>query len=164
MTPLRIRLAVSMLACLCLGGCGARSTRVPVSGVVTLDGNPLAEAAVTFMPQAAGTLGVAVTDEGGRFVLREAGIRPGIAPGEYEVAIYKADGPPLPAVETTPASQIADPTTFNTLAPQPSDQKPPKFIVPERYGSPKTSELRATVTGPITDLVFALTIKPLKQP
>ena len=144
-----------------LPGCAPRVDRMPVSGVVTLDGKPVAVAAITFMPQGPGQPGMAVTDVAGRFILLELGMHAGIRKGEYDVAIFKADGTPVPAVEPIDASEIADPKTFNTVDPQPSDQKPPKYIVPERYGSPKTSGLRATVAGPTTDLVFVLTTKPL---
>ena len=145
-------------------GCGPRIARVPVSGVVTLDGKPVVVAAVTFVPRGPGQPGMAVTDAAGRFMLHELGMHAGIRQGEYDVVILKADGPPVPAVEPIEASEIADPRTFNTLDPQPSDQRSPKYIVPERYSSSKTSGLRATVAGPTTDLVFALTTKPLKQP
>lgn len=144
-----------------VAGCGPQVKRVPVGGVVTLDGKPVAVAAITFMPQGPGQPGMAVTDGVGRFILQELGMHAGIRPGEYDVVIFKADGPPVPVVEVIEASKIADPKKVNTLDPQPLDQRPPKYIIPERYGSPKTSGLRTTVTGPVSDLVFALTIKPL---
>lgn len=145
---------------LVLAGCGPRVARVPVSGVVTLDGKPVSVAAVTFTPRGPGQPGMAVTDSAGRFVLQELGMHAGMRPGEYDVAVFKADGPPLPVVEVMEASQIADPKTFNTLDPQPLEQKPPKYIVPERYASPKTSGLTASISGPTESLNLTLATKP----
>jgi hypothetical protein len=68
---------------------------VPVSGVVTLNGEPLANAVVTFLPKT-GIPGVAETDEAGRYELRTVRSR-GVAPGEYKVAIsyvVSPDGEP----------------------------------------------------------------------
>ncbi|HUG67836.1 MAG TPA: carboxypeptidase-like regulatory domain-containing protein [Pirellulaceae bacterium] len=47
------------LTCLCLlvltaAGCGAKYQTAPVSGTITLDGQPLGDATVTFTPEAVG--------------------------------------------------------------------------------------------------------------
>lgn len=74
------------LACLALAGCEPDEgiVRVPVSGAVTLDGRPVEQGVITFMPQ--GGENVASADiVDGRYDLR----RPeGPSPGPHQVAIW----------------------------------------------------------------------------
>jgi hypothetical protein len=62
------------LLALALVGCGKKSNIVPVSGRVTLDGQPLANVAVNFGPQTGGLDGAYAaygkTDADGRFALK----------------------------------------------------------------------------------------------
>jgi hypothetical protein len=94
---------VAIILCLPgLVGCGSEGAEyVPVSGVVTLDGKPLAGAGVLFEPkrnaeqQARGSSGK--TDGSGRFQLEAAkrGVV-GAAPGLHTVQIFPPEGhPPL---------------------------------------------------------------------
>lgn len=89
----------------CSGGGGSVPTLAPVSGTVTLDGKPLAGAAVSFVPQAgtegAGAFGT--TDAEGRFTLDHRSGRPGVEPGTYTVSFSKMalkDGSPIPPGKT----------------------------------------------------------------
>jgi hypothetical protein len=71
------------------------SKLVPVDGVVTLNGQPLAGAVVTFLPPRWGP-GVGETDRDGKYTLKNAGHK-GTPPGDYKVAIsylVSADGEP----------------------------------------------------------------------
>lgn len=92
--------AVHSLACgfalgvLLLAGCGASPYELaPVSGRVTLDGNALAGARVSFEPQAAqgadivGPGSFAVTDDNGRYVLATVDKQAGAVIGKHRVAI-----------------------------------------------------------------------------
>ena len=95
-TSARIR-PLSVLVILCLAGCGSGAGYkvVPVSGKITLDGQPLAGATVTFQPEASGKEGTAgpgsaaVTDAAGKFVLQtaEAKRKPGAVVGKHTVRI-----------------------------------------------------------------------------
>src|SRR5262245_49245216 len=59
-----------LLAALALPGCGKTNLKVaPVSGIVTLDGNPLKRASVTFLPKAGGRPSFGVTNDQGRYIL-----------------------------------------------------------------------------------------------
>ena len=94
------------LVCLCcslLVGCGGGSDFdiVPVSGKVTLDGQPLADAVVTFMPQAtgsdrdAGPTSWARTDAQGMYELVTAteDETSGAVAGTHQVMITTAEEP-----------------------------------------------------------------------
>src|SRR5207245_7871287 len=88
---------VSLVLALLLAGCGGGRSyeTVPVSGRVTLDGKPLANAMVTFAPMAgAGTKdaqpsSVDTTDENGHYslVLNDEGHQPGAVVGKHKVII-----------------------------------------------------------------------------
>lgn len=91
---------------LLLAGCGAATAApdvdlVPVTGRVTLDGNPVANATVLFNPLQGtkGTGGYGVTDAEGKFVLKHRSEKEGCEAGEYGVTFTKItqpDGSPLP--------------------------------------------------------------------
>jgi len=90
MTP-RLWLLVALpLIC----GCGAGIKVAPVSGVVTLDGKPLANAHVVFQPEtSAGKTNVGVgsygdTDASGKYTLKTAdNDQPGAVVGKHRVEI-----------------------------------------------------------------------------
>ena len=73
-------------------GCG-HGDRPPlgdVQGTVTLDGQPLARAKVTFRPVAGGRTSYAFTDENGHYRLNFLRDIKGAIPGSHKVQIYKA--------------------------------------------------------------------------
>jgi len=59
---------------------------VPASGVVTINGKPRATVLVTFLPAHGPALGVAETDQDGKYEMESMG-GPGVLPGEYKVSI-----------------------------------------------------------------------------
>jgi hypothetical protein len=102
---------------------------VEVTGTVTYEGQPIDGANVIFHPANGSDQTLAsqaLTDKNGRFELSThvggGKFKTGIVPGNYAVTIKKLD-----------TAAIA-----NTLA-------PPKDLLPNRYGSPKTSGLTAKV-------------------
>lgn len=108
-----------------LEGCG--SELVPVSGTVRLDGKPVAKAGILFQPVEGGVPASSATDAQGHFHM-ETGNRPGVMPGEYHIMVAKQR-----------VSGIGE------------DERPLRggikveFLIPEKYGNPKASPLRATV-------------------
>ncbi len=84
-----------------IAGCGRESqSLVPVAGVVTLDGEPLAGARVSFEPRRqgeqinAGPSSFGQTDEQGRFVLSTLSGAEGAVPGEHNVIVSTYQGSP----------------------------------------------------------------------
>ncbi len=60
------------------------------SGVVTLDGAPLAGASITLVPTTVGVRGAgAMSDDKGKFVFQTLQAGDGVAPGEYKVTVSK---------------------------------------------------------------------------
>ena len=87
-----------LLFCVCLlflAGCGKGGPVLPVNGVVTLDGNPVANATVRFYPDE-GTdptsSGYAQTGTDGKFVITSGKGEKGLVPGKYKVTVSKGGG------------------------------------------------------------------------
>ena len=88
----RSRVAGTLLSVLVMTvGCGGQSVveTVPIAGVVTLDGEPLAEALVTFHPEN-GRPASGITDEEGRYELQYKDGIAGTLPGLNKVSITTA--------------------------------------------------------------------------
>jgi hypothetical protein len=110
----RLRLVLLVVAA-ALTGCGGPES---LSGTVTLDGEPLTEAAVAFFPQGSNAESiVGMTDKDGRFVITPAAGST-IAYGKYKVIVTKR-------AEATPAQIEA-------------------FIVPDELIPAKYSDLSQT--------------------
>lgn len=103
-------------------GCGGGMPQV--SGVVTLDGEPLATTEsyvvrVSFSPTGEGAMAVATTDNSGRFQL-STGSQQGVVAGSYNASVVGMEIIP-------PPDEGAAPVTKRTT--------------PARYANPSTSEL-----------------------
>lgn len=120
--------------------------RVPASGVVTLDGQPVEGAHVAFATDRAGKayVAMAVTDALGRFRLKTFRPHDGAVPGMHRVQIEK----------TTFSEPPADLPIEASFTPVETSH------LPKKYRSTKTSGLTAEVTeqGP-NEFVFELSTK-----
>ena len=84
------------LISLILVGCGGGSDRPSLalaSGIVTLNGEPVEGASLTFIPVAGGRPGSAITDAQGRYTIKTYQDAPGAIIGEHKVAVIKISGP-----------------------------------------------------------------------
>lgn len=140
-----LRFFVLMAAAVCWCGCGGGDLPVNlVTGQVTLDGEPVADALVTFIPLAQGGMYASgMTDQGGMFRLNtNAGsARPGggAMAGDYAVTVAKQERPAaIPGASSDPE----DPSIDESAA---RKGPKPKYIIPKDYGSKETSGLTATV-------------------
>ena len=107
-------------------GCGGSRT-VPVSGQVKLDGQPLADAHVTFRPGSKelypGPASYGKTDAEGRFVLRTVDGHDGAVVGPHKVRIsvpVKVQGasPDAPSANKLPAKYSGENTVLTFTVPQ----------------------------------------------
>lgn len=127
-----------------LVGCGGEFQMAPVSGVVTLDGEPLANASLYFQPQRTGSgpivgpPSIGVTDEEGRFRLRAQTNDTGAVVGEHRVSI------------STFESRMVDPQNSDRVEVVSEERVPPRYRAP--------SQLTFTVpSGGADDANFELT-------
>lgn len=145
-----VGMAVVATAASLLGasGCGGpkRPKIYPTTGTVTLDGKPLADATVSFVPTS-GPPSDGRTDASGKYVIMTAG-EPGAPFGACKVTVSK---------HTSPGS-------MPTMAPSPDDMKKMyeakkkgeknKEEVPAKYGRTDTSGFKADVTSDPAKNVF----------
>lgn len=130
------------------GGCGSSATpiagSVPVSGTVTLNGQPLEQGMVRFAPES-GSKSQPATGQikNGKFTMVTTASSPGVVVGKYKVSIIsnKPFAPP-PLKPGTP--------------PDPKAKFEPESLIPTKYNDIKTSGLEADVTAAVTSLTFAL--------
>lgn len=129
----RWRAAVGLAVAL-LAGCG--DSQPTLTGVVTLDGAPLANGNISFLPAGEGAGASATIGPDGAYDVRTGSVR-GLAPGEYVVTV-SANGPPI----TKRGSDLP---------------LPGKLLTPKKYSTSRTSDLRATVQPGENTLNFELT-------
>ena len=123
-----------------LVGCGPG--RVSVSGEVTLDSQPLADAQVLFQPVSGGRPATGKTDAAGKFTLSTDKPGDGVAPGDYQVAVTAVS---ISYARPTDGSEYSEKTTWRA---------------PKTYADPKTSGLKASVTNDNKTFKFDLSSKP----
>ena len=139
-----------------IAGCGGGGlATISVTGTVTLDGEPVPHANVTFTPrvQGEGDTGFAITDANGHYRLQTlmGAADAGTTPGLYDVFIIAWEQ--VPSVEIPlDAGSSSGPTP-----PRPQ----PRSLLPARYASTATSGLEANVVrGQRNVFNFELTTQP----
>ncbi len=128
--------ALLMIPCV---GCGD-ATFVPVRGQVSLDGKPVAECAVMFIPVADGPAATGTTNAEGRFQVAATN-RDDVAVGDYIVTIMKQ--------RTTVVRN--DSTGNSSLRIE--------WQIPQKYSQPNTSGIRRSVSSESCDFSFELSSK-----
>jgi hypothetical protein len=131
-------------------GCGESGPQViPVEGIVTLNGQPLDKASVTFMPAAGQPQSASgATDAAGKFSLVTY-IGPkeyrGALPGAYKVAIMKS----------SLSGEVANESGLSIDGMAPNFKV--EYLVPEKYSQPDNSGLTANVVPNMPLVKFELT-------
>ena len=148
-----LRRLILLTAGLLLSGCGsAGPDLVPVSGTVTLDGKPLANAHVTFEPHN-GASSIAMTNSQGEYSLVFPGNRVGALPGEHRVTIQyylHSDGS---APDLSGGEDGVDDYEQQVAA---GKLKP---MLPPKYSDPEKTELKAEVSAAQPSVNFDLQSK-----
>lgn len=120
-----------MTALLMAAGCSRpvdRPATFPVSGTVTLDGRPLADALVIFQADGAKYWAEGRTDDAGGYALMTFAPADGAVPGTYQVAITKyEDAASVP-------EQVRERPDYI-----------PRNLLPARYAAAKSSGFTVTV-------------------
>lgn len=139
-----------MLRCALMGmvlsGCGAKGPPISVvTASVSLDGKPLTDGRVCVVSASGFGAAARLGPDGQVQLISQHGA--GIPLGEYKVTV----GPYLDArriLETMPSSE---PKNL-----PPAAERPAVIAIPEKYWSPNTSDLSATVTDERHHFSFAL--------
>jgi hypothetical protein len=124
-------LPVIIACCLAFcAGCGdGRPRRVPVSGTVLIDGQPLAHGSIQFISDSTRPAGGSLDSEG-RFVLSCYEVGDGAITGKYQVAVAGKE-------------YISETRS--------------RWHAPKKYASPRTSGLEVEISEPTDDLKIELT-------
>ena len=152
---MRNRIAISscLMAVVLFAMTGCEN-RTQVTGTVLMDGQPVADAAVSFHGE--GPASVGTTDSEGKFVLKFKG-EDLIPPGSYNVSIMKFERDAAAEGKTMEAGAGAAAGVplpgFLTGGPM----KQPKNLLPKKYQDPKSSGLTAEVKRGMDPLEFTLT-------
>ena len=128
-------LLLGLLLAAVLAGCyGSRTS--PVEGVVLLDGKPLPDASIQFVPQGTGRDATGQTDKSGAFSMSTYNPKDGVVPGEYKVVISRPTG----TLDPTQHGSAEDAMSVAAKAPPP---KAPDF--PQQYTRADQTPLTQTV-------------------
>lgn len=142
----------------CPGGAGVKTEYV--EGVVTLDGTPVPEATVMFVPvtEGQGMSATGRTDASGVYKLTAAATgeatataEGGTLPGEYYVGVIKS------VTETAMSEEEAHEKGVEYVAPAPGQAPEVTHVVPQKYNDPKESGLKVTVQAGRNDIPLELT-------
>jgi hypothetical protein len=131
-----------------LAGCGSDTSHlpatVPAAGIVTLDGKPVPNAAVSFVAETGTYHATALTDASGKFQLRAFQEKEGAVPGPYKVEVNQ-----------TVLGGGQDAGTDGELT-----GLQVNFGLPQKYATVSTSGLTYTIPeGGQTDIKLELTSK-----
>ena len=141
-----------------VSGCGKDLGYRKTTGVVTLDGAPLAGAIVTFVAQGQGAeSGAATTNEKGEYSANSGSVGEGLKPGEYKVTISKRETVVDEDLERLKAGEITDDEYQEIKAKRGMKENSGSVganLVPEEYSSAATTTLSATVTDNPKQNVF----------
>lgn len=126
-----------------LAGCGGAGT-VRCGGVVQLDGKPVPNASVMFIPKDAGRRpATGKTDASGRFQLTTFTPGDGVLPGAHTVTVMACEViPPAPRQGPGGEEGYGEPTL--------------RWLVPEKYSRPDESGLTADVRSGQREFTFNL--------
>ena len=126
-------------------GCGGTDDVAPATGVVTLDGNPLADARVMLHPIGGGPrTSYASTDEKGEFKASTYGMNDGALIGRHKVSVSKVDT--SAQVKIDPKEGYSGKSYESMMAPKAMAKAAnPKSLIPEKYGTQETSGIEVEV-------------------
>lgn len=160
------RALAAVLLCLALlPGCGyRRPALVQPQAVVTLDGEPVAEADVMLVPIGAGRAVKGVSDQNGRIVFSTYGAADGVPPGSYKAIVTKRELTKRGArkLEAGRArSAVADDGSSDVMVELQDDDY--RSLLPSCYGAVDTTDLTVKVERGSREITLALeSKKPVK--
>lgn len=148
-------LSLALMCLVLLSGCGSgKPATVPVTGTVTLDGNPLEGASVTFTPAEGGRLATGKTDASGNFTLMTFEAGDGALAGPNKVGVSKME-----VSGDVQGDPTADPGDMLSGPPGAGGNQPPKSLIPKKYANPETSGITVDVQSGMDPVTIELSSK-----
>ncbi|HBJ34616.1 MAG TPA: hypothetical protein DDZ51_07605 [Planctomycetaceae bacterium] len=150
-------ICIASLFVLFVAGCGGSGSKNPgvdvhpVTGKVTVDGAPLAGATIIFKGSERGSSGI--TDAQGVYTLMTFDPGDGVPAGSYKVAVIKQE---IVGADNS-YSDVNSPNYGKEAPPEALGKK--VFHVAEKFGSPDSSGLTATVKEGKNEINFEVTSK-----
>jgi hypothetical protein len=137
-------LAVSILVTvgIVLTGCSnsSRPPTYPVTGTVTLQGKPVAGAAITFVPTGEeGDAASAITDSEGKYALTTWQAGDGARPGEYRVKVSKQEQLTVDPSKMVKNLSIEEEQKIYVESKKPAP--PARRLIPSKFENEQTSGL-----------------------
>jgi hypothetical protein len=131
----------------CGGGGNPKTYRV--QGTIKLNGQPLPNASVTFVPVGGnGKQAVGTTDDAGSYMLGTYATGDGAVAGDYKVVVKYTEVPEVElAVDKDGKPDLKGMFTGFEKASRQKKKSVPKFVVPAKYGVPEKTDLFAKVPG-----------------
>lgn len=107
---LSVRAFCLTILCLSIGGCGSNMKVAPVSGKITLDGEPLKRASVLFEPEKGGRPSYGFTDQDGKYTLsysmHESGAEVGPCTVKISTLLKDEDDEGKPTAEAKASQEL----------------------------------------------------------
>ena len=143
---------LAFVALLSIAGCSGANhpATAPVSGTLKYKGSPVEGATVIFSPAAGGRPATGHTDAQGHYALSMFDENDGAVPGDYQVTVAKSEIARPTMTDTERNTYIQDHQGV------PPPQAPSKSLLPEKYLSVSSSDLKATVKPGDNDIPLEL--------
>jgi hypothetical protein len=129
------------MATVAAGCSGTTSAGAEATGTITLDGNPLPNAFISFIPKGNGSSSFANSDGQGNFAVQTSGSVTGLAPGEYVVVVEQGDPSDAETAEAPKGGDSENQTESAAKA-----EVSGSSSIPAKYRSETTSDLTVTVS------------------
>jgi hypothetical protein len=153
MHPLRIAAIAPVIALLFLGGCFGGDSGGPgrqnvykVTGKITMNGAPVANAIVTFSPRDKQPVAVGRTNDNGEYTLTTYDGGDGAAAGPYVVMVVKESAVAAPAEMAHGVDAPGGPPAHAAAGGGTAGAPDASSMLPKKYAG-QTSPLQATVTA-----------------
>jgi carboxypeptidase family protein len=139
--PGKLAVATLLTVGIVLTGCSnsSRPPTYPVTGTVTLQGKPVAGAAVTFVPTGEGEAASAITDSEGKYALTTWQAGDGARPGEYRVKVSKQEQQTVNPAKMVKNLSIEEEQKIYVESKKPAP--PSRSLIPGKFENEQTSGL-----------------------
>lgn len=149
MSPLKPFCSIGLLIGVALFvGCGSDEDHQDVhkvSGVITMNGAPVANAIVTYSPKEKQPVAMGRTDSKGQYALTTYDANDGAVAGAYVILVSKSGGGPDTKSESAMHDALSSGKGVGNMHAAAKSGGASDSLLPQKYGVPNKSDLTATV-------------------